>query len=188
MLSNQLASKYAQALCELANEYNILAEAEQQLSMVVTLAEQNNDLKTLLYHPLVSGTAKKETIIRLFGEELHSVVKNFLLLLIDKHREAALPAILHEFSALANTLQNIIVADVTTAAPISPKQEQELAAKLGCITGKQVRIKQHIDARIIGGVVVKVGDKLIDGSVARQLSMLQAALTRIPLTKIGVTG
>lgn len=188
MLSNQLAAKYAQALCELANQQNILAEAEQQLAMVVGLAEENSDLKTLLYHPLISGAAKKETLIRLFGDELHVVVRNFLLLLIDKHREAALPAILNEYTALANTLRNIIVADVTTAMPLTEGQEKALASKLGAITGKQVRIKQHIDARLIGGVVVKIGDKLIDGSVARQLSMLKAALTKIPLTKIGVTG
>jgi len=98
MLSNQLAAKYAQALCELASEKNILADAERQLAMVVGLAEQNSDLKTLLYHPLVSGAAKKETITRLFGGELHETVKNFLLLLVDRHREAALPAILREYT------------------------------------------------------------------------------------------
>lgn len=188
MLSNQLASKYAQALCELANQHNILAEVEQQLGMVVGLAETNSELKTLLYHPLISGEAKKETIIRLFGDDLHVVVRNFLLLLIDKHREAALPAILREYTTFANALRNIVVADVTTAMPLNEGQKKALADKLSATTGKQVQIKQHIDVRLIGGVVVKIGDKLIDGSVARQLSMLQAALTKIPLTKIGVTG
>lgn len=188
MLSNQLAVKYAQALCELANQHNILIEAEEQLANVVKLAEDNSDLKTLLYHPLISGAAKKETIVKLFGEELHPIVKNFLLLLVDKHREAALPAIHREYILISNTLRNIIVADVTTAMPLSAEQEQSLAGKLGEMTGKQVKLKQQIDTSLIGGVVVKIGDKLIDGSVARQMSMLQAALTKIPLTKIGVTG
>ena len=185
MLSNQLASKYAQALCGLANEKGLLDEAERQLAMVVELAEQNTDLKTLLYHPLVPGVAKKETIARLFGSELHEVVKNFLLLLVDKRREAALPAILREYTTLANAARNIVVAAVTTVLPLSADQEQALSAKLSDITGKKVQIKQQVDARIIGGVVVKIGDKLIDGSVAHQLCMLQAALTKIPLTKIG---
>lgn len=188
MLSNQLAVKYAQALCELANEKNILADAERQLALVVDLAEQNAELKELLYHPLIPGAAKKETIVRLFGGELHEVVKNFLLLLVDKHREAALPAILHEYTALANEIRNIVVADVTVAMPISREQEQALAQSLGAKLGKTVRINQHIDSRIISGVIVKIEDKLIDGSVARQLNMLKAALTRTPLTKIGVTG
>lgn len=188
MLSNQLATKYAQALCELTEEKGILDDAEQQLGMVVSLTEQNSDLHTLLYHPLVPGAAKKETIARLFGSELHAIVLNFLLLLVDKHREAALPAILREYTSLANEIRNIVIADVTTALPLAAKQEQALAAKLSAITGKTVRVQQHVDTRLLGGVVVKIGDKLIDGSVARQLTMLKAALTKIPLTKIGVTG
>lgn len=188
MLSNQLAAKYAQALCEVASEKSLLSEAEQQLTLVVELAEQNSDLKTLLYHPLVPVAAKKETLLGLFGSELNETVKNFLFLLIDKHREAALPAILHEYVLQANEKRNIVVAEVTTALQLSAAQEQALADKLSTVTGKTVKINQHVDTSIMGGVIVKVGDKLIDGSVARQLCMLQAALTKIPLIKIGVTG
>jgi|APHig6443717817_1056837.scaffolds.fasta_scaffold76460_2 F-type H+-transporting ATPase subunit delta len=114
---------------------------------------------------------------------------NFLLQLVEKHREAALPAILREYVELAKEKKsNLIMADVTTALPLSESQEQALAAKLAAMTGKTIKIRQHVDSGILGGVVVRVGDKLLDGSVSHQLSVLQADLLKIPLMKVGVTG
>ena len=114
---------------------------------------------------------------------------NFLLQLVEKHREAALPAILREYVELAKEKKsNLIMADVTTALPLSESQEQALAAKLAAMTGKTIKIRQHVDSEILGGVVVRVGDKLLDGSVSHQLSVLQADLLKIPLMKVGVTG
>ncbi|MDU4960896.1 MAG: ATP synthase F1 subunit delta [Sporomusaceae bacterium] len=188
MLNNQLASKYAQALCLLAQEKGVLAEAGRQLALVVETAASNPDFGGLLYHPLIPTAAKKETIEKVFDGELMVIVKNFLFVVIDKRRETALPAILQAYTDFANESQNILPAEVTTAAPLTGAQEAALAEKLGVMTGKTVVITQRIDARLLGGVVVKIGDKLIDGSVARQLKTLQAALLRTPLTKIGVTG
>ena len=71
--------------------------------------------------------------------------------------------------------------------PLAETEKQALAEKLGKVTGKNVILKTNVDQRIIGGVIVKIGDKLIDGSVARQLKSLQAALLKTEVTKIGVT-
>ena len=114
---------------------------------------------------------------------------NFLLQLVEKHREAALPAILREYVELAKEKKsNLIMADVTTALPLSESQEQALAAKLAAMTGKTIKIRQHVDSEILGGIVVRVGDKLLDGSLSHQLSALQADLLKTPLKKVGVTG
>lgn len=113
----------------------------------------------------------------------------FLLTLAEQHREAALPAILHEYIELAKEKKrNLILADVTTALPLTAAQEQALADKLAALTGKTVKIRQNVDASILGGIVVRVGDKLIDGSVSRQLCVLQAELMKVPLMKVGGTG
>lgn len=113
----------------------------------------------------------------------------FLLQLVEKHREASLPAILREYVELAKEKKsNLIMADVTTALPLTESQEQALADKLSAMTGKAIKIRQHVDSSILGGVVVRVGDKLLDGSVSHQLSVLKADLLKIPLMKVGVTG
>ncbi len=113
---------------------------------------------------------------------------NFLLQLAEKHREAALPAILREYVELAKEdKRNLLMADVTTALPLTAGQEQALAEKLAAMTGRTIKIRQHVDSSILGGIVVRVGDKLLDGSVSHQLSVLQADLLKTPLMKVGVT-
>ena len=114
---------------------------------------------------------------------------NFLLQLAEKHRDADLPAILREYVELAKeNKSNLIMADVTTALPLTASQEQALAEKLAAMTGKTIKIRQHVDSEILGGIVVRVGDKLLDGSLSHQLSVLQADLLKTPLKKVGVTG
>ena len=114
---------------------------------------------------------------------------NFLLQLAEKHRDADLPAILREYVELAKeNKSNLIMADVTTALPLTAGQEQALAEKLAAMTGKTIKIRQHVDSEILGGIVVRVGDKLLDGSLSHQLSVLQADLLKTPLVKVGVTG
>lgn len=113
----------------------------------------------------------------------------FLLQLAEKHRDADLPAILREYVELAKeNKSNLIMADVTTALPLTAGQEQTLAEKLAAMTGKTIKIRQHVDSEILGGIVVRVGDKLLDGSLSHQLSVLQADLLKTPLMKVGVTG
>ena len=113
----------------------------------------------------------------------------FLLQLAEKHRDADLPAILREYVELAKeNKSNLIMADVTTALPLTASQEQALAEKLAAMTGKTIKIRQHVDSEILGGIVVRVGDKLLDGSLSHQLSVLQADLLKTPLVKVGVTG
>jgi F-type H+-transporting ATPase subunit delta len=112
----------------------------------------------------------------------------FLLQLAEKHREADLPAILREYVELAKEdKRNLMMADVTTALPLTDGQEQALAEKLAAMTGKTIKIRQHVDSGILGGIVVRVGDKLLDGSLSHQLSVLQADLLKTPLMKVGVT-
>ena len=114
---------------------------------------------------------------------------NFLLQLAEKHRDADLPAIRREYVELAKeNKSNLIMADVTTALPLTAGQEQALAEKLAAMTGKTIKIRQHVDSEILGGIVVRVGDKLLDGSLSHQLSVLQADLLKTPLVKVGVTG
>jgi F-type H+-transporting ATPase subunit delta len=113
---------------------------------------------------------------------------NFLLQLAEKHRDASLPAILREYVELAKEdKRNLLMADVTTALPLTEIQEQALAEKLAAMTGRTIKIRQHVDSSILGGIVVRVGDKLLDGSVSHQLAVLQADLLKTPLMKVGVT-
>lgn len=187
MLSKQLAVTYAEALYELVKEKNMLDVVEKELQQVTETIKEHADLATLLYHPRVPIAAKKETVIRIFGTELTDYVKNFLLLLIDKRRETAWPAIVREYVTLSNMARNIIEAHVTSAMALSPAQEQQLIQKLSQVTGHNIILKTIVDPALIGGLIIKIGDKLIDGSVVRQLKMMEEALAKTQVTRVGVT-
>lgn len=187
MLANQLATKYAQAIYELSAEKNLLDKVEQELIVVENTLRTYSDLSTFIYHPRVLAQAKKETITKIFKSEITDFVLKFLLLLVDKRRETVLPAIIRHYIKLANQARNIVEAQVITAMPLQENQHTALVNKLGSVTGKKIVLTTQIDQKLIGGIIIKIGDKLIDGSVVRQLETLKNTLLNTEVTGIGVT-
>ena len=98
------------------------------------------------------------------------------MLLIDKRRVSFMEVFVERYQALSNDARNIIEAEVTVAAAFSQGQQEQLVAKLEQVTGKTVLVSTRVDKSIIGGIVVKLGDKLIDGSVVRRMQSLQKQL------------
>jgi F-type H+-transporting ATPase subunit delta len=187
MLVEQLVQKYAQAVYELAIEKKQIIEVEAQLNTVAQTITSHQELATFLYHPRVPLQAKKSLLKSVFGNDVAVYVLNFLLLIVDKRRESFLPQIIEQFVVLANEARNIAIAKVTTFLPLSDSEEVALTQKLAILTGKNIQLQIHTDPSIIGGVIVRLGDKLIDGSVKRQLDRLKVQLLNSQVTKIGVT-
>ena len=107
---------------------------------------------------------------------MSQTVFHFLMLLIDKKREALLEEIAREYEVFSNQARGIVIADVTTARIMSEVQSAGLKSKLEKVTGKTIRLRPHVNAAIIGGAIVRMGDKRIDGSVAGRMQALQAEL------------
>ncbi len=176
MLNLQLAKKYAVAMFELAQEEDKLVEYGRQLTEIKKLFATQPLLKSFLDNPQVQPSDKKQLLNKVLGDEAAKSVHNFMMLLIDKHRISLIEEIVGEYEALSNQARNIVVAYVTTASALDQKQQTALTAKLKAITGKDIQLKTHIDPSIIGGVVVKMGDRLIDGSVTSQIKSLEKQL------------
>ena len=130
----------------------------------------------VLLQPQIDPKLKKELLQKCFKKELSKDVYHFLLLLVDKHRFVLFPAIVDEYRALSNEARGILIADVTTASAASKKQQKAIADKLEQVTGKKVELRLHEDKSLIGGVVVKIGDRRIDGSVAGRLETMKRKL------------
>lgn len=176
MLTAQLAKRYAKALFEVASEEKQLDAFGAQLAELHETIADHAELEKFINNPRVKKEAKKDLVRKLFEKQLSPFVYNFLRLLIDKRRENILQGVLAEYKNLANAAQNIVPAEVTVAHPLVKKQETQLIEKLKTITGKDVVIETKVDQSILGGVIVRIGDKLIDGSVTRQLETLQKQL------------
>ena len=176
MLNLQLARKYAGAIFEIAQEENKLTEYGEEISRVSKELFSIDGVRSFFQNPQIQTQAKKELLTKLFEGELSPHIYHFLLLLTDKRRIGILTEIAAEYQAMANKALGIVIADVTTVSPMGEKQEGELKAKLESVTGKTVKLRHHQDESIIGGVVVKIGDRRLDGSVAGRLAGLARQL------------
>ena len=176
MLNIQLARKYGTAIFEIANEDNKLEEYGRELADVSQALFAQAELKDFLTNPQIQPEDKKQVLLRLLKDQVSPMMMNFLLLLVDKRRIVLLEAINDCYQELSNKAQGIIVADVTTAYELKAELRSRLSSKLESVTGKKVALRTHNDKSIIGGIVVKIGDTRIDGSVAGRLQALKAEL------------
>ena len=176
MLNLQLARKYSRAIFELAQDEGKLVPYGEELAAVLKDMNSVPGIWGYFSNPELSRADKKALVKKMFDGELSEDVYHFLLLLVDKRRMALLPAIVEQYEAFSNEARHIVVADVTTARPLSAAQQDKLEDKLEVVTGKTVKVRLHEDPKIIGGVIVRIGDKCIDGSVTGKLSALAGEL------------
>ena len=176
MLNIQLATKYARAIFELAQEEEKLDAYDKDLKQIQADVFSLSDAVKFFQNPLVPQQAKKDLLTKAFKDEVSAEVMNFLMLLVDKNRIGIFNEIYEIFTGLKNQEQGILVADVVMAFPLTKTQETQLTKKLATITGKKIQIRKHEDKSILGGLIVTIGDKRIDGSAAGRLRKLQGTL------------
>lgn len=176
MLNLQLAHKYSGAIFEIAQEEGKLVEYGKEIDGVRKDFDSVPAVMAFLTNPQIATKDKHDLIRKLYQGELSKNMYNFLLLLVDKHRLALFPAIAAQYHARSNEARGILIADVTTAIPATAAQQKQIADKLAKVTGKTIELRLHEDKKLIGGVVVKIGDRRIDGSVAGRLSALKKEL------------
>jgi F-type H+-transporting ATPase subunit delta len=136
------------------------------------------DLRYLLNHPGVETDEKREVLSKIFGEEISLLTRHFVFLLLDRRRQDLLTFIQREFSRMADEKNQIVETTVTSAVALTDAQARELNKAVGRITGKNVRLIARVDEKLIGGAKVKIGDCVMDGSLASGLERLRLELKR----------
>ncbi|MBN2908053.1 F0F1 ATP synthase subunit delta [Polycladomyces sp. WAk] len=176
MSQSVVAKRYARALFEVATEKQLLDQVEQELFAVVRTLEENSEFQQWLAYPQVAKEEKKELLERIFGE-LSEPTKHLLFLLIDRGRQSAIGKIAEEFRALANESRGVADAVVTTPRKMTVKDQKRLIALFKKLIGKELSITNVVDSDILGGVIVRVGDRLYDGSLKTKLDRFQQQLS-----------
>ncbi|MTI83593.1 MAG: ATP synthase F1 subunit delta [Firmicutes bacterium] len=179
MLKGAVAGRYAEALYEIAVANEVVDKTEEELRAVVNLLEEEPDLKKVLYHPRITATQKKDVLKAVLEDKISQVAMNFLCLIVDRQREVYLASMLEVFVDYANRARNISDVEVTSAIELSKEDQKRLINVLGKVTGKEVRVSYSVDPSLIGGVVARIGDKVIDGSVKSRLESLREHLRQI---------
>lgn len=181
-----IARRYAQALFELARERNLLETVQDDLARVMRGVQESGELKRMLADQLVPAAEKKSVFRKVFGPVVAKETMNFLLLVLDKRRERFLEDMHREFLAFVNDARNIVEAEVRSAVPLSAGELQALQGRLAQASGKEVRLSNRVDPALVGGLVVKIGDRIYDGSVKRRLGDLRQRLRQADFREIGV--
>lgn len=179
MLDNQIVEKYSQSLFELAIEKDKTRDIQRELNEVVETIKNHEDLHEVLYHPRISQEDKKDLVEKLFADEISKVLLNFCKLLIDKRRERFIEPIFDSYIELINQKNELLEVEVKSAIELSSQHQEQLKEKLEKITDKEVDLQLEVDSSLIGGLVLKIGDKVIDGSLAKDLKVMKNDLTKL---------
>ncbi|MDD9148257.1 MULTISPECIES: F0F1 ATP synthase subunit delta [unclassified Sporolactobacillus] len=169
-MSEIVANRYAKALFEVAEERDAVDTIESQLISVAHAISENEELRRVLLHPQVNSTEKKALVDKLFDKEVGLEVMNLLRLLIDRKREAIIDEVLEAYTHMADVKRGILDVTVTTAVPLDEEERQDLARRLGDVLGKKLRMHAKVKKEIIGGILLRIGDLLYDGTMAGRLA------------------
>ncbi|ACF45025.1 ATP synthase F1 subunit delta [Pelodictyon phaeoclathratiforme] len=176
-MSTLIASRrYASALLSAAEEGNFLNQIVDELHVIKEVLEHSRDLVYALRSPLVKGDRKIHILEEIFKDSVGEKMFLFLRLVAHKKRAGLLPEIIDEFQILLDEKRGVINVDITSATALSDEQTAELVTKLAAFTGKEIRPRMAINEQFIGGVAVKIGDTIYDGSISHQLQMLRKSL------------
>lgn len=171
-----VARRYAQALFELGADHGALEELEADLARVVEILAQQPALRKTLSHPLISVEEKRRLVEELFGGQVGRRTMIFLGLLLEKKRERHLTAVLQEFRRLVNAARNIVEVEAVVASPLADPLLAELQRKLEDATGKRVSLKVSLNRSLLGGLVLQIGDRRLDGSLRARLESLRRSI------------
>lgn len=172
-----LAGRYASALFDLASEAGTVTAVEADLEHLGEALAESGQLRALIRNPEVS----RDQMGKVLGGMgsylgLSELTRNFLGVLAENRRVAELPAIIRAFHAIAAAQRGEVTAEVASAHPLTAEQLSALEAKLRAREGRTVKLRTRVDPDLLGGLVVTVGSKRIDGSIRTRLNTLAQAM------------
>jgi F-type H+-transporting ATPase subunit delta len=171
------AKRYAKAVFDLATEAGELEKITGEFRDLGRLVDESKELAAALANPMVDPSQRKavmKAVLDRMGAS--TLTKNAVLLITDHRRADVLPQIATDLARLSDERAGRVQAEVRSAAALSEPQYQRVAASLEKLTGRKISLQRKVDPTLIGGVVVRVGDKVFDGSVASRLKELRTSL------------
>ena len=177
MAELSVVRRYARALFDTAQKSQAVQQVEDDLKSVDQSLRAAPQLQKVLRAPTIAGARKRELVQRVFGSRVSPLTLKFLTLVIDRRRETILTDVFPEFERLANEARNLLLVQFTSAVELTDAERDALVQALKARTGKNIQARVAVDPSLLGGVVVRMGDTVIDGSVRAKLLQLRAHLT-----------
>src|SRR5579883_941684 len=174
----EIAQPYAEALMSVAQSKNLTEQFGEDARSLLNLLSESEQLRNFLGNPFIQPETKKAVINQVLGEGANVYFRNFLLLLVDRRRILLLEPIFKRYLSLLRQLKQAVLAEVTSAVPLSEEQRQAVIEKVIAITNaREVELETKVDRELFGGVIIKVGSQVIDASLRGQLRRLSLRLS-----------
>ncbi len=168
----QIAQVYARALFEVAVEHKQLDEIHEQLGQFADALDQNRDAAQFFFSPYFSSDEKKDGLRRMV-RGANSNFMNFLEALIERHRMPALFRIRAQFEELWDAEKRLMPVEVTSAVPLDEAIVKSIGQRVGEQTGNEIQLTSVVDPEILGGIVIRVGNFILDASIRNRLEQLR---------------
>ncbi|WP_040645205.1 F0F1 ATP synthase subunit delta [Rubellimicrobium thermophilum] len=179
-ISTGIASRYARAVFDLAREEDMLAAVEQDLGLLEGALAESADLRALIASPLYSREEQGRALDALADRMgLSAIMRNTLGLLAAKRRLFILPHLLAALRGLIAEARGEVAAEVISARPLTAEQERRLADELSARAGRSVKLQTRVDGSLIGGLVVRLGSRMIDTSIRAKLGQIQNMMKEV---------
>ncbi|WP_199120523.1 ATP synthase F1 subunit delta [Pedobacter sp. ASV28] len=173
-MSSKAGARYAKSLIDLSKEQNALEEIKNDMAFFEKVVDENSELEAILKNPIVPLDKKSGIVNGVFGEKIHAITKSFLSLVIKKGRSAILFDVAKQFVEQYNILKGIVTAEVTSASALTEANRAEVVGLVKKELGaNEVIVKEKINPDLIGGFILKVGDRQFDASIASGLAKLK---------------
>lgn len=167
---------YARGIFEMARGEGELERVEDELRSISRALETSPELRSNLTDPQLPLEKKQGIVDELIGGRASSLTVGLVQLVVSQGRAAELPAIVTAVAETAASSRDKEVAEVRSAVPLDPETVARLTASLSKATGKEVEVKVTVDPSVIGGIVARVGDTVIDGSIAKRVDSVRQAV------------
>lgn len=169
----QVASRYAKSLIDLAEEQNAVEKIKIDMDFFIGTLKKNPTLQAVLKNPIIGPDKKAAILSGVFGNNVHQLILEFFKIVVRKGRSKILYATALEFVNDYNRRKNIVKATVTSAAELSEENKNEIEKVISQATKGQVLLISKVNPDLIGGFILRVGDKQFDASISSQLNKLK---------------
>jgi F-type H+-transporting ATPase subunit delta len=178
-MAERVAKTYSQAFFEVGLENNNIDVFMEELKVVGDMFNEYPDFYEIMTSPKLNTVEKKKIIGEVFKDKATDEISNFMKILIDKKRVKEIFSIVEQFENLIYEHKGIVKATAITTVLLGKDEKDSLIKKLESITGKKVELINEIDKSVLGGVLIKLGDQVIDGTLRGKLNNLQKSLKEI---------
>ena len=179
MSENKAASRYAKSIIDLSLETNSLEDVKSDMALVSKIIRQNPELEAILNNPIVPIDKKTGILTNLFEDKVHPITITFMKLMVSKGRSEIVYSAAKQVVAQYNDIKGIVTAEVTSATALTAASKAEIIRIVTTEIGaNEVMIKEKVDGDLIGGFILKVGDKQFDASISSGLNKLKKDLAQ----------